>query len=207
MQSLIASKAVVYIGLNSLTDAAVGSAIGSMFLADLASVAGSRQNYQESPDPINVHIDEASEVLNDPTVQLMNKGGGSGFQVTIYTQTFADFAARLGSEYKARQILGNANNRISFRVLDAETQQYIVDGIAPFKAKTMGARYGQNVDPRIHDEYSASYAESVTSEEADLFPAAMLGELPPLHYIARLSGGRMLKGRIPILRVSPHAQK
>lgn len=30
-------------------------------------------------------------------------------------------------------------------------------------------------------------------------PAAMLGELPPLHFIARLSGGRTLKGRIPIL--------
>ena len=38
-------------------------------------------------------------------------------------------------------------------------------------------------------------------EDAELFPAAMLGELPPLHFIARLSGGRTLKGRIPILLV------
>ncbi|TRZ99095.1 MAG: conjugal transfer protein TraD [Rhodocyclaceae bacterium] len=202
MQSLITSRAVVYFGLNALADSAVGSAIGSMLLADLASVAGSRQNYQEAPDPINVHIDEAVECLNEPTVQLMNKGGSSGFQVTLYTQTFADFAARLGSEYKARQILGNANNRITFRVLDAETQKYIVDGIPPFKVKSMGIRYGQNVDPRIHDEFSASYQEQMTSEEADLFPAAMLGDLPKLHYIARLSGGRMLKGRIPILQTN-----
>ena len=51
----------------------------------------------------------------------------------------------------------------------------------------------------IHDEYTASYQEQILEEEAELFPAAMLGELPPLHFIARLSGGRTLKGRIPIL--------
>jgi conjugal transfer pilus assembly protein TraD len=203
MQSLINSKAVVYVGLNSLADSAIGSAIGSILLSDLAAVAGNRNNYNpHDKSPINVHLDEASEILNNPTIQLMNKGGGSGFRVTIYTQTFADFAARLGSEYKARQVLANANNRVSFRVLDAETQQYIVDGIPSFKLKTLSMRYGTNVTTRIHDEFTSSYQEAIVEEEADLFPSAMLGELPPLHFIARLSGGRMIKGRIPILKVA-----
>lgn len=200
MRSLIDTKAAVYIGLNSLADAAVGFAVGSLINADLAAVAGNRNNYTpDDKSPINLHLDEVVETLTDQVIQLMNKGGGSGFRVTIYTQTFADFAAKLGNEFKARQVLGNANNRIAFRILDAESQKYIVDGIPLFMLKKMGVRYGTNVDTRIHDEFTASYQEQIVEQEADLFPAAMLGELPPLHFIARLSGGQMRKGRIPIL--------
>ena len=36
-------------------------------------------------------------------------------------------------------------------------------------------------------------------EEAELFQPALLGQLPNLHYIARLAGGRLVKGRLPIL--------
>ncbi|WP_422474591.1 helicase HerA domain-containing protein [Endozoicomonas sp. ALB032] len=36
-------------------------------------------------------------------------------------------------------------------------------------------------------------------ETGDLFPLQLLGELPNLEYVARLGGGRLLKGRIPIL--------
>lgn len=202
LASLIATNSVVYIGLNSLADSAIGSAIGSILLAELAAVAGHRNNYADPsvpPVPVNIFIDEAAEVLNAPTIQLANKGGGSKMRVAIFTQTFADFAARLGNEYKARQVLGNCNNRIAFRVLDAETQKYICDGIPKFALKTIGVRYSHAVNTEIHDEYSAQYQEATASKDADLFPAAMLGELPPLHFIARLSGGRMLKGRIPIL--------
>lgn len=201
MARAIRSDKVLYVGLDSLADATVGSAIGSVLLADLAAVAGDRYNYGiESIKPVNLFIDEAAEVINQPTIQLMNKGGGALFRVTIATQTFADFASRLGDENKARQVLANTNNKIALRILDTETQQYIADGIPKIKVKTMSVRYGHNVDSRIYDEYSASYQEQATSEEADLIPPAILSELPPLHFFARLSGGRTIKGRIPILR-------
>ncbi len=201
MARAIRTEKVLYVGLDSLADATVGSAIGSVLLADLAAVAGDRYNYGiHSIKPVNLFIDEAAEVINQPTIQLMNKGGGALFRVTIATQTFADFASRLGDENKARQVLANTNNKIALRILDAETQQYIADGIPKIKAKTMMIRYGHNVDSRIHDEYTASYQEQATEEEADLIPPAILSELPPLHFFARLSGGRTIKGRIPILR-------
>jgi len=169
-------------------------------LADLAAVAGDRYNYGiDSLTPVNLFIDEAAEVLNQPAIQLMNKGGGAEFRVTIATQTFADFASRLGDENKARQVLANTNSKIAMRVLDSETQKYIAEGMPQIKVRSMALRYGHNVDTHIHDEYTASYQEQILEEEAELFPAAMLGELPPLHFIARLSGGRTLKGRIPIL--------
>lgn len=201
MSRAIRTDKVLYVGLDSLADSTVGSAIGSVLLADLAAVAGDRYNYGiNSIKPVNLFIDEAAEVINQPTIQLMNKGGGALFRVTIATQTFADFASRLGDENKARQVLANTNNKIALRVLDAETQQYIADGIPKIKARTMMIRYGHNVDSNIHDAYSASYQEQATEEEADLIPPAILSELPPLHFFARLSGGRTVKGRIPILK-------
>ncbi len=200
MSKIIRGNKVVYIGLDSLADSTVGSAIGSIMLADLAAVAGDRYNYGiDSLAPVNLFIDEAAEVLNQPAIQLMNKGGGAEFRVTIATQTFADFASRLGDENKARQVLANTNSKIAMRVLDSETQKYIAEGMPQIKVRSMALRYGHNVDTHIHDEYTASYQEQIIEEEAELFPAAMLGELPPLHFIARLSGGRTLKGRIPIL--------
>lgn len=204
MSKIIHGRKVVYIGLDSLADATVGSAIGSILLADLAAVAGDRYNYGiDSLTPVNLFIDEAAEVLNQPAIQLMNKGGGADFRVTIATQTFADFASRLGDDNKARQVLANTNHKIALRVLDAETQKYLADGMPQIKVRSMALRYGHHVDPRVQAEYTASYQEQILEEEAELFPAAMLGELPPLHFLARLSGGRTLKGRIPILVVSP----
>lgn len=201
MARAIRSEKVLYVGLDSLADATVGSAIGSVLLADLAAVAGDRYNYGiASLRPVNLFIDEAAEVINQPTIQLMNKGGGALFRVTIATQTFADFASRLGDENKARQVLANTNNKIALRILDAETQQYIADGIPKIKARSMTIRYGHSVDARIQDEYTASYQEQAMEEEADLIPPAILSELPPLHFFARMSGGRTFKGRIPILK-------
>ena len=140
-------------------------------------------------------------MLNQPAIQLMNKGGGADFRVTIATQTFADFASRLGDENKARQMLANTNHKIVLRVLDSETQKYLAEGMPQIKVRSLAMRYGHQVDPRVQAEYTASYQEQILEEEAELFPAAMLGELPPLHFLARLSGGRTLKGRIPILVV------
>ena len=201
MAKIIKNDQVLYLGLDSLADGTVGSAIGSIMLADLTAVAGDRYNYGiESNRPVNLFIDEAAEVINQPTIQLMNKGGGALFRVTIATQTFADIPARLGDENKARQVLGNLNNQIILRVIDAETQQYIADSLPKIKYKTLSLRYGHGVDAKIQDEFQSSYQESMIEEEAELFPAAMLGNLPPLHYIAKISGGRIIKGKLPILK-------
>lgn len=192
---------VLFVGLDSLSDATVGSAIGSIIMADTAAVAGDRYNYGvDSQKPVNIFIDEAAEVLNVPIIQLMNKGGGAGIRVTIATQTFADFVARLGDKSKATQVLANTNNKITLRVLEPETQELFTNGIPQIKVTSMSVRYGHHVAPNIHQEYTASYQETAAIEDADLIPPAVLSELPPLHFYARLSGGLTYKGKIPILR-------
>ncbi len=201
MATIIRSNSVAYLGLDSLADATVGSAIGSVFLADMTAVAGDLYNYGiKEKKVVNVFVDEAAEVVNNPTIQLLNKAGGAGFRMFIATQTFADFAARLGDENKARQVLANTNNKITLRVLDSETQKYISDGIPKIKAKSMSVSYGHNVANTVHEEYVASYKEQATEAEADLIPPGVLSELPPLHFFARLSGGKTIKGRLPIMQ-------
>lgn len=120
---------VAYIGLDSLTDSMVGSAIGSLFLSDLTTVAGDRYNFGVNNKPVNIFVDEAAEVINDPFIQLLNKGRGAKLRLFVATQTFADFAARMGSKDKALQVLGNINNTFSLRVIDPETQKFITDNL------------------------------------------------------------------------------
>lgn len=201
MAKIINNNQVLYLGLDSLADGTVGSAIGSIMLADLTAVAGDRYNYGiDSIRPVNLFIDEAAEVINQPTIQLMNKGGGALFRVSLAMQTFADLPARLGDENKARQVLGNVNNMIVFRVTDADTQTYITEGIPKIKYKSISLKYGHGADAHLQDEYKSSYAEGLIAEEVSLIPPAMLGELPPLHFFAKVSGGRIIKGKIKILQ-------
>ncbi|WP_227508187.1 conjugative transfer system coupling protein TraD [Marinobacter sp. P4B1] len=198
---IINSGQVVVVGLDSLSDSTVGSAIGSIFLADLTAVAGDRYNYPVSNRPINVIVDEASEVINKPLIQLMNKGRGAGFRVTICSQAYPDFIARMGDESKARQVIANANNLIGLRTKDDQTQEFISapmgDTIIRQIMHTQNTNAIDNANPT---SFSGGYGERLIETEMPLFPPALLGNLPNLEYIASFSGGRIRKGRLPIIQ-------
>lgn len=198
--TLINDRHVTYIGLDSLSDSMVGSAIGAILLADLASVAGKRYNFGSKIDPVNIFVDEAAEVINDPCIQLLNKGRGAMMRLFIATQTFADFVARTGSEAKARQILANVNNLIALRVLDSETQKYITDNLPLTRLRYIMRTQGVSTHANNPAMYSGNLGERLMEEEGELFPRQLLGMLPNLHFIAKLSGSRIVKGRIPILK-------
>lgn len=196
---IINNAQVAYFGLDSLTDNMVGSAIGSLLLSDLTAVAGDRYNFGVDNRMVNIFVDEAAEVLNDPFIQLLNKGRGAKIRLFVATQTIADFAARLGSKDKAMQVLGNINNVYSLRVTDQETQEYITENLpktrASYVMRTQGLTTGAN-QPIVH---GGNLGERLMEEEADLFPPQLLGSLPNLEFIAKISGGQVVKGRLPIL--------
>jgi conjugal transfer pilus assembly protein TraD len=201
LATIIRRGQVAYFGLDSLSDSTVGSAIGSMLLSDLTAVAGARYNYGVGNRQILVCIDEGAEVLNKPTIQLLNKGAGAGFNVVIATQTFADFVARTGNEANARQVLGNCNNKIVLRVVDGDTQKYVAEEVLPETfTSSLQREYrsgGKTTDP---ENFSGMVSESVAEESAPMIPSQLLGQLPKFHYIASLSDGRIVKGAIPILQ-------
>lgn len=200
---IIKNRQVLYVGLDSLSDKVVGTAIGAMILSDMAAVAGDRYNYgkgnPEDEVPVNLFVDEAAETLNEPLIQLMNKGGGARIRVNIATQTVADLEARLGSKPRAEQVVANANTVICLRVNDGATQKFIAESLPKTRVRQIQKSYGQNVGATIQETYGGGYSESLQDMNEYILPAALFGTLPPLHYFAKLPGGRLIKGRVPIL--------
>lgn len=195
----IKNKMVVYVGLDSLSDKLVGSAIGSMFLADMTAVSGHRYNYGIDNQPVNLFVDEAAELANDLFVAMLNKAGGSKIRITAATQTFADFTARMGKDAKTRMALGNLNNVLALRLLDSETKDYIAESFQETFVRHV--EYSQSTKGE-NDElfgFSGTMSESLKEEKVPFVDPPMLGVLPNLEFFAHISGGRLVKTRIPIL--------
>ncbi len=198
--TIISGKHVLYVGLDSLSDSIVSSAIGSIVLADFASVAGMIYNSGNKPGRISMFVDEAAEVVNLPFIQILNKGRGAGFQVVMATQTLPDIVARLGDEARARQVVGNCNNLITLRIKDGDTQQFVVETFGQTYIKTVQQSMSSGVNSAENIiNYSGNSGQSLTFGEHDLFPQHLLGHLPNFHYIASIAGGRVIKGRLPII--------
>lgn len=197
-KKLINMGGCLYLGLDNLTDDVVGSAIGSLYMSELTSVAGDRYNYEVNHTPVNVFIDEAERILNMPTIQLMGKGRGAGFRVTLATQTIADFISRLGSEDRALQVMGNINNWFCFRLSEPKSKQFVADNIRKTYVKSIdrGQSGSSSKAPIIH---GGAVSERLSEEEVTLFPGELLGSLPNLECLAVISGGRVMKLRLPIL--------
>ncbi len=198
--TLISGKHVIYIGLDALSDAMVSTAIGSILLADFAAVAGAIYNSGTKLGRISLFVDEAAEVVNVPFIQILNKGRGAGFQVVMATQTLPDLVARTGDAAQARQILGNCNNVITLRIKDGDTQKFVVETFGQTYIKTLQESIGTSTHSKDNiAHYAGNSGKSLSYDEHDLFPQHLLGQLPNFHYIAALAGGRVIKGRLPII--------
>lgn len=188
---------VLYMCLDSLPDPSVASAIGALALADLAARAGMRYNlggYRR----IALFVDEVSNVINQPLIEILNKGAEGGIYTTCALQTLADLAKRLGSEDAARMALGNLNNLVALRSKDRPTQDFIVETFGKTAIHTMREGLSHGADTHLGD-FSASYSTQLTESFEEMVPADVLGKLPNLQYFASVSGGRIIKGRFPIL--------
>jgi conjugal transfer pilus assembly protein TraD len=188
---------VLYICLDSLPDPSVASAIGAMSLADLAARAGMRYNLGAGRR-ISLYVDEVSNVINLPLIEILNKGAEAGIYTTVAMQTFADLAKRLGSEEAARMALGNLNNLIALRTKDRQTQDWIVESFGDTAIHTLRVGLSAGIDSHL-GSFSAGDSAQVTESTEAIFPAHMLARLPNLQYIASVSGGRLIKGRFQIL--------
>lgn len=198
-QRAIDQKLALYIGLDTLSDTAVGQAIGSIILADLASTAGDIYNYQD-PKPVNIFIDEGAEVLNQPVIQILNKGGGALFRVFLATQTISDIATRLnGSKDRANMVIGNTNNIIVLRIIDQNTKEEVSKRMGKIPMERMTSTMGSGISPHPMDMNNGSYSEGLTVTDTEIFPPSEFASLPALQYMAHFSGGAIIKGRIPIV--------
>jgi conjugal transfer pilus assembly protein TraD len=194
---------VLYLCLDSLPDPAVATAIGAILLADLSAYSGMRYNLG-GERRISLFVDEVTDVINQPLIQLLNKGAESGISTTCAMQTLADLAKRLGSEAAARQALGNLNNLIALRSKDRPTQDFIVETFGKTAIHTLRVGLNSAADAHLGD-FSSAYSAQVSESQLERVPADVLGKLPDLQYFASVSGGRLLKGRFAILDPGPEA--
>lgn len=188
---------VLYLCLDSLPDPSVATAIGALALADLAARAGMRYNlggYRR----ISLFVDEVSNVINQPLIEILNKGAEGGIYTTCAMQTLADLAKRLGNQDAARMALGNLNNVIALRTKDRPTQDFIVETFGKTAIHTMRVGLNNAADAHLGD-FTSVHSTQVTESFEETIPADILGKLPNLQYFASVSGGRLIKGRFPLL--------
>lgn len=199
-QKIIEENAVLYVGLDSLSNKIIGSAIGSILLADIASVAGAIYNFKDNPEDIYLLIDEAAEVMNEQGIQILNKGGGAGIKAFIATQTIADFDVVFGSSARTGQALGNLNNVLCLRVKDPAMAEWISTSFGKTAARDVRVTHTTGSgSSKSFTEFSGSTARAMSEVEIPFVSADLLTRLPGLQFFAFFAGSTLYKGRLPLL--------
>ena len=207
---VVRQRAVVYIGLDALSDAEVAAAVGNSMFADLVSVAGHLYKFGADDGmpydahahlcAINVHADEFSELMGNEFIPMVNKSGGAGVQITAYTQTLSDIEARLGNRAKAGQVVGNFNNLIMLRVRETATAELLtqqlpkvdIASISPLSSAT------DSSDPHGRTAFTSSSMDRITTSSVPLLEPAHIVALPKGQAFALLEGGTLWKLRMPL---------
>lgn len=198
--TIIEQRRVCYLGLDALSDPRLARHLGALLMADLVALAGARYNHGAVGIPIQLFVDEAAECCgSEPFLQLLNKGRGSGFAITLMTQTFADFAARLGSTDRARQVLANVNNLLALRLRDGQSQQYLAELLPTAVVRSVQHAHGAHAPGERPLFFSGSSAEVLDEQEVPALNPQIFGALPNLEYVGVVSAGRLIKGRFPIV--------
>lgn len=212
---------IVYVGLDALTDFEVAAAVGNSMFADLTSVAGRLYKYgadvgQSESTPkrrLSIHADEFNELVGPEFIPMLNKAGGAGYQVTVYTQTWSDVEAKIGDKAKAAQIAGNLNTMVMLRVKNSETAEMLTDQLPEVAvvSATLASAATDNSDPRAWTDFNSRNEDRVTTERVAMIAPADLVQLPKGQAFALIEGGQLYKLRFPLPTsdddVPPHLEQ
>jgi conjugal transfer pilus assembly protein TraD len=75
-------------------------------------------------------------------------------------------------------VLGNINNLIAMRVIDAETQEYVADSLPKTRLKSVLLTQGSTTHTGNPLLYTGNVGERLGEEEGDLFPRRCSGSCP-----------------------------
>ena len=216
-KQVITSESIVYVGLDALTDSEVAAAVGNSMFADLTSQAGkiykhgleigmpenetsATSTLSEKKTVTCIHADEFNELMGDEFIPLLNKAGGANFQVTAYTQVWADVEARVGSKAKASQVAGNFNTLIMLRVKDEETAEMLTMQLPRVEIQTLMQVSGSNdsSDPGSDVDFTSRNEDRISVTQEPMLEANMIMALPKGQAFAMLEGGNLWKIRMPL---------
>lgn len=202
---------IVYFGLDALSDPEVAAAVGNAAFSDLTSTAGRRYKYGsgygqstyftvDAARKVSIHADEFNELIGEEFVPMVNKAGGAGYEVTAYTQTWADVEAKIGNKAKAAQIGGNFNTLIMLRVKNTETAELLTNQLPMVDVySTMMVSGTSDVqNPDEFADFAARSEDRLTAREVAMIQPADLTQLPKGQAFALLEGGQLAKVRLPL---------
>lgn len=207
---VIRKRAIVYVGLDALSDTEVAAAVGNSMFADLVSVAGHIYKFGVDDGlpgaaagtkiPINVHADEFAELMGEEFIPMVNKGGGAGVQVTAYTQTLSDIEARIGSRAKAGQVVGNFNNLIMLRVRETATAELLTRQLPKVEvyATSLVSGATDSSDPQGNTAFTSNTQDRISATSVPLIEPAHVVALPKGQAFALIEGGHLWKIRMPL---------
>lgn len=214
--NVIRNRGIVYVGLDALSDSTVAGAVGNSMFADLVSVAGylykfgvhGEQQPFKSPPRVCIHADEFNELIGDEFVPLLNKSGGTGFQVTAYTQTISDVEARVGSKAKSGQVTGNFNTLIMLRVKELATAEILTKQLPRVEVRGLSGATGASDTQDANGKFSfvARNEDRLSLSEEPLLSPSDIVSLPRGQAFALLEGGTLWKVKFPLPdnRWEPH---
>lgn len=205
---VIRKRAVVYIGLDALSDTEVAAAVGNSMFSDLVSVAG--HIYKHGIDDglpghmaggkvrINLHADEFNELIGDEFIPMVNKAGGAGMQVTAYTQTMSDIEAKIGSKAKAGQVIGNFNNLFMLRVRETATAELLTNQLPKVQIYNSTPASSANDSVNGKTAFTSNSHDQVQLASVPMIEPAHVVGLPKGQAFALIEGGNLWKVRMPL---------
>ena len=209
---VIRKRAVVYVGLDALSDTEVAAAVGNSMFSDLVSVAGHIYKFgiddglpgaSSGKVAINVHADEFNELMGDEFIPMINKGGGAGMQVTAYTQTMSDIEAKIGSRAKAGQVIGNFNNLFMLRVRETATAELLTNQLPKIQVFTSTTASSANDAINGNATFTSNTHDQIQSVSVPMIEPAHVVSLPKGQCFALIEGGNLWKIRMPLPASEP----
>lgn len=206
-------NAIVYCGLDAMTDNTVSDVVGSNMFSDIVSMAGYiykngiedgfGEFSQDGVKPtFSVFADEVNELVGPRFIPLLNKAGGAGVNVTALTQSYADIPAKLQDENLASVVYSNFNTLIMMRVKTKETAELLTNQLGEVYINNVttvsGVNDNSNVDNKIH--FTSKNEDRITTEKVPIVEADTIINLPKGQAFALLDGARLLKLRFPLLK-------
>lgn len=198
-RKLIDKNAVLYVGLDALTDSGMAKTLGAMFLSDLAATAGARYDFESSSKPVALFVDEAAELTCEPFTQMLNKSRGAKFSICLASQTISDFVAKVRNRNEALRILANLNNFVALRCNDIDTQRFLTQRTLQSSVYTTTQSHSVSTSASHLIADQGSISERLDEQKTDLIPAPLLSHLPNCEFFGVFVGGHVIKGRVPIL--------
>ena len=211
-QKIARNGSVVYVGLDAMTDQTVSDVVGANMFSDIVSMSGYIYKFgmqdgfgkytKDGVKPVfSVFADEVNELIGPKFIPLLNKAGGSGVNVTAFTQSYADVPAKLGDQYLASVVFSNFNTLIMMRVKTKETAELLTNQLGEVYINNIttvsGVNDNSNVDNHIH--FTSKNEDRLTNERVAIIDTDTIINLPIGQAFALIEGSKLMKLRFPML--------